>query len=198
MGNAGTFAFYRLEKRGWSTPDALAAVRRRWQIEPRRLSYGGLKDRHAWTTQYLTINHGPRRGLNHQQITLHYLGQLPTPYTSHDIAANRFQLTLRDLEPRRTGRDGRRGCGKSRRRACRTTSTTRPLRLGPSPLPPSPRGRGVGVRGGARGFIARLLVRGHFEEALKLALAGPYEHDRGEQKREKRILTTFWGQLGGL
>src|SRR5207237_9046334 len=98
-GSEGTFAFYRLEKRGWSTPDALAAVRRRWQVEPSRLSYGGLKDRHAWTTQYLTINHGPRRGLNHQQITLHYLGQLRTTYTSHDIVANRFRLLPRDLAP---------------------------------------------------------------------------------------------------
>ena len=28
----GPFALYRLEKRGWSTPDALAALRRRWRL----------------------------------------------------------------------------------------------------------------------------------------------------------------------
>jgi len=38
-GAEGNFAFYRLEKRGWSTPDALAAIRRRWQLQPQRLSY---------------------------------------------------------------------------------------------------------------------------------------------------------------
>ena len=27
----GPFALYRLEKRGWTTPDALQVVRRRWQ-----------------------------------------------------------------------------------------------------------------------------------------------------------------------
>src|SRR5438105_3502462 len=94
-GADGPFAFYRLEKSGWSTPDALAAIRRRWKIEPQRLSYGGLKDRHASTTQYLSIFHGPKRGLNHQQITLHYLGQVHNPFSSQDIAANRFQVTLR-------------------------------------------------------------------------------------------------------
>src|ERR1700731_2148122 len=93
----GNFAFYRLEKRGWSTPDALAALRRRWRLEPRRLSYGGLKDRHAWTIQYLTVLHGPRRNLTHQQVAVQYLGQLTSPYTSHDIRCNRFQLVLRDL-----------------------------------------------------------------------------------------------------
>src|SRR6476660_2281477 len=78
---AGPFAFYRLEKRGWTTPDALAAIRRRWQLDHRRLSYGGLKDRHALTVQYLTIFHGPQRNLTHHQIHLEYLGQRPAPYT---------------------------------------------------------------------------------------------------------------------
>src|SRR6516164_8136454 len=95
--DVGPFAFYRLEKRGWSTPDALAVLRRRWKIEPRRLSYGGLKDRHALTVQYLTIFHGPRRGLTHQGVTLAYLGQVPAPYTSADIRANHFRITLRNL-----------------------------------------------------------------------------------------------------
>ena len=95
----GPHTLYRLEKRGWSTPDALAAVRRRWRIEPRRISYGGLKDRHAVTVQYLTIFHGPRRNLHHQDIFVQYLGHVAAPYTSRDIQANRFRLTLRDLSP---------------------------------------------------------------------------------------------------
>src|SRR5207248_2261224 len=90
-GESGTFAFYRMEKRGWTTPDALAALRRRWGVEPRRLSYGGLKDRHAATIQYLTIFHGPRRQFHQQHIAVTYLGQLAEPYTSRDIACNRFR-----------------------------------------------------------------------------------------------------------
>src|SRR5581483_4866544 len=38
---AGPFALYRMTKRGWTTHDALLAVRRRWQLDQRRLSYGG-------------------------------------------------------------------------------------------------------------------------------------------------------------
>src|SRR5437773_7113350 len=81
----GPFALYRMEKRGWATPDALAAVRRRWKIQPNRLSYGGLKDRHALTVQYLTIFRGPSRKLTHHDIHLEYLGQVPVAYTSQDI-----------------------------------------------------------------------------------------------------------------
>src|SRR5262245_39265552 len=86
----GPFAFYRLEKVGWSTPNALAAIRRGWKIDPRRLSYGGLKDRHAKTVQYLTIHNGPRRDLSHHAVTLRYLGQVPSPYGSDAIRCNRF------------------------------------------------------------------------------------------------------------
>lgn len=176
-GPQGAHALYRLEKRGWSTPDALAAVRRRWHIEPRRLSYGGLKDRHAWTVQHLTIFHGPRRGLRHQGVTVTYLGQVPAPFTSQDIEANRFRLTLRDLDP-----------------ADRPASEARLLRLAVEGVPNYFDDQRFGsVAGAGEEFIGRLLVRGRFEEALRLALAGPYEYDRAEQKQEKRVLLAHWG-----
>jgi tRNA pseudouridine13 synthase len=179
-GTEGPFAFYQLEKRGWSTPDALASIRRRWQLQPQRLSYGGLKDRHAWTTQYLTIHHGPRRGLKHQQITLHYVGQVRKPYTSQDITANRFRITLRDLAPvEQAGMEARVG------------------QVGAEGVPNYFDDQRFGsVAGEGEEFIGRLLVRGRFEEALKLALTGRYEHDRAAQKQEKRILTTHWGNWG--
>src|SRR5262245_20886687 len=96
---SGPFALYRLTKTGWTTTDALAAVRRRWGLDRNRVSYGGLKDRHAHTVQYLTIFRGPQRQMTHHTVHVEYLGQVAEPFTSHDIRANRFRLTLRDLTP---------------------------------------------------------------------------------------------------
>src|SRR5262245_53501682 len=149
----GPFAFYRLEKRGWTTPDALAAIRRRWQMDHRRLSYGGLKDRHAWTVQYLTIFHGPQRNLTHHQIRVEYLGQRPTPYTSQDIRANRFRITLRDLRQE-------------------TIDTAMPrleaIRVEGIPNYFDDQRFGSVDRPGE--FVARAMVLGRFEDALRLAL----------------------------
>jgi tRNA pseudouridine13 synthase len=184
-GTAGAFALYRLEKRGWATPDALSALRRRWKIEPRRLSYGGLKDRHAWTIQYLTILHGPRRNFHQQQIAVEYLGQAQAEYSSRDIRCNRFRLTLRDVD-----------------RAAAETALVRLERLRIEGVPSYfddqrfgsvPRGPAGSAQGESEEFIARLLIKGQFEEALQLALAGPYEYDRAAQKREKELLTQRWG-----
>jgi tRNA pseudouridine13 synthase len=93
----GEFAFYRLDKTGWTTTDAVAAIRRRWRIDFRRVSYGGLKDRHAVTSQYLTIYRGPQRNLSHERIGLTYLGRRDEPYTAANIEANRFSIVLRGL-----------------------------------------------------------------------------------------------------
>jgi len=172
----GLFALYRMEKSGWSTPDALAAVRQRWQVEPRRISYGGLKDRHARTVQYLTIFHGPRRNLTHHTVRLEYLGQMLEPYTSKDIRANRFQLTLRDLDPNHI---------EEMRR------TLEQVRVEGVPNYFDDQRFGSVTEGGE--FIARLMVLGRFEDALRLALTGPYEHDRTAQKQEKALLRTHWG-----
>jgi len=172
----GPFAFYRLDKEGWTTPDALQAVRRRWKLEPRRLSYGGLKDRHAHTVQYLTIFRGPQRRLTHHGIRLEYLGQVAAPYTSRAIRANRFHLTLRDLSP------------PEARAAQQALDQVRA-----EGVPNYFDDQRFGSAGPGGRFVARALVLGGYEEALRLALAEPYEHDRAAQKREKAILRGCWG-----
>jgi tRNA pseudouridine13 synthase len=177
----GAFAFYRLEKRGWSTPDALAAIRRRWRIEPRRLSYGGLKDRHAVTVQYLTIFRGPRRSLNQQGIALDYLGQLSHVYNSTDIRANRFRVAVRHLT------------ADAAQSALQALDEVR--RDG---VPNYFDDQRFGSVEPGQEFIARLLVLGRFEEALRQALAGPYEHDRAPAMAEKTLLKIHWGDWGRL
>ena len=61
------------------------------------MSYGGLKDRHAVTIQYLTIADGPAKPLNAANFTLEPIGRLSQPYGPNDFRGNRFQLILRDM-----------------------------------------------------------------------------------------------------
>src|SRR5262245_35643058 len=156
----GPFALYRLEKRGWTTPDAVAALRRRWQLDARRVSYGGLKDRHALTLQHLTVYRGPKRNLTHHRVAVTYLGQSAEPFTAAAIRANRFRVTLRDLT------------------AARLESALRALEeVRRDGLPNYFDDQRFGsVFGGD--FVAKLMVLERWDEALKLALAAPYDYDR--------------------
>jgi tRNA pseudouridine13 synthase len=174
-GQAGEFAYYRLEKRGRTTPDAVAAVQQRWKLDPRRISFGGLKDRHAHTIQYLTIHRGPTRNLSQEGLTLTYLGRIARPYVSEDIRANRFRITLRDLGP-----DDVSGI-ESAIPELATVGV-------PNYFDDQRFGSVTGTA-----FIAREMVLGNFEAALRLALVEPYEFDRPRERREKEILAAHWG-----
>jgi tRNA pseudouridine13 synthase len=172
----GPFAFYKLEKRGWTTPDALAAIRRRWKIDLNRLSSGGLKDRHAHTIQYLTIHNGPEKDLTHEGFTVTYQGRVAERYTSQHIRANGFALTMRSMTPTDVERA---------ERALAEVATVG--------IPNYFDDQRFGSVGDGKSFVAREMVLGNFEGALRLALAAPYEHDRADAKREKAILIARWG-----
>ncbi len=171
----GGFALYRLDKIGWTTPDALAVVRRRWKIDMRRLAFAGLKDRHADTSQFLTIYRGPSRNLTHEKIHVSYLGQVEEPYISTHIRANRFTITLRHL----TLQD--------------EVAALQAIAEIPHVGVPNyfDDQRFGSVNDGD--FIGREMVFGRFEQALRLALTAPYEHDRAEAKHEKTTLRKYWG-----
>src|SRR5262245_17910894 len=181
-GPEGSFAFYRLAKTGWSTPDALAAIRRRWHLDPRLVSCGGLKDRHAHTIQYLTGFQGPHRDLAHDAVRLTYLGQVGSAYSSSDFHGNRFRITLRDVSAQEE-----QGCERRFEQVRRqgVPNYFDDQRFG-------------SVTGPGGEWIARLLSRGRFEDALRLALVGEYDHDRATQKREKHLLAGHWGDWARL
>jgi tRNA pseudouridine13 synthase len=42
-------------------------------------------------------------------------------------------------------------------------------------------------------FLAKALMLGQYEQALRLALAARYPHDRSDKKKEKAILNAHWG-----
>ena len=172
----GPFAFYRLEKSGWTTPDAVSILRRRWNIDGRRLSYGGLKDRHARTTQHITIYRGPERNLTHDRITVTFLGYVSEPFNAEQIRANRFRLVLRSMSPSDIE------VAKAALEEIRVVG-----------IPNYFDDQRFGSVGESGEFVAREMIRGDFEKALQLALVAPYEFDRAAQKKEKAILRECWG-----
>src|SRR5262249_7380048 len=119
---------------------------------------------------------GPRRNLTHQGVIVTYLGQVPAPYTSADIRANYFRLVLRDLT------------------AAALDHAAHALEeVGADGVPNYFDDQRFGSVSHGGEFIARSLVLGRFEEALRLALAGPYQFDRAAQKKEKATLRAYWG-----
>ena len=173
----GPYALYRLTKTSIGTPEAIAAISRQWKVARRRISYGGLKDRHAVTVQYLTIHQGPQRGMQQKSFALNHVGQTNAPYTSAEIQANRFALTLRDMAAADVER---------------AIAAIGDLRV--TGLPNYFDDQRFGSLGQSQEWIGRAWCLGDYERALWLALADPHLGDSADEKRQKQILRDHWGQ----
>jgi tRNA pseudouridine13 synthase len=178
---SGRFAFYALDKRGWTTHDAVDLIRREWKLHPSSLSYGGLKDRHAATTQFLTIAGGRPEGFRKFDVLLRHLGYVDEAYTSEHFSGNRFRVTLRHMT------------GDEVDRAVATLDEVRSVgvanyfddqRFGSVPL--------------SGEFVGRAMVVGDWESALRLAAAEPYQFDRPKTKAAKKAIRDAWGRWGEL
>ena len=72
---SGPFALYRLTKQSLDTREAVDAIAKKWKLPRNKIAFAGLKDKHALTKQYLTIQDGPRRGILQTNLELEYVGQ---------------------------------------------------------------------------------------------------------------------------
>jgi tRNA pseudouridine13 synthase len=181
----GGFALYRLEKESLATPDAVGLAARKLNLRSGAFAYAGLKDKHARTSQYVSLNlteipdvPGEVKDQNWQ---LEPLGRISRAVTASDIQRNRFRITLRNLTADEVsdmdqaakllaGDDGQ----------LRVINYFGDQRFG-------------SARHG-KGFLARNLIKGDFEGALKLAIATEARKDRMDQKIFKRTVRENWGK----
>ncbi len=174
--DGGAFALYRLTKQSLGTPEAIDAICRAWRLRREAVGIGGLKDRHAVTQQFISIENGPRRPLAQKSFSLEYLGQTSREFTSKDIRANRFEIVLRDLQPNDAERIVQELPGVTADGAPNYFDDQR-----------------FGSVGESGDFVARPWCLGDYERALWLAIAEANEHDRGDARDEKRVFRDQWG-----
>lgn len=94
---AGRFAVYRLRKSHWNTADLVRLLARRFGLPPGRIAYGGKKDKHGLTTQYLTIEDAADRSETGKDYRLEAVGRMDRPMGPDLIRANAFLIAVRDL-----------------------------------------------------------------------------------------------------
>jgi len=174
---SGRYTLYRLTKRDVGTIEAIEAICRRWNLAGHRVSYAGLKDRHAATTQYLTIVDGPALTASGPNFELEPIGRLSHPYGPQHFRGNRFGIVLRDLTE-----DNLREASSEIRALPRDG------------LPNYFDDQRFGSLGTSGQFIGHAWLLGDHERALRLALADANPFDRSAEKARKAILRAYWGR----
>lgn len=209
-------AVYELTKTSRTTPEAVQELAKSVGVRGGLASYAGLKDKHARTVQFVSVQVelGSGRGSGAEkpgaggddalvdkppvarevagrQWSARLVGWWKEPIEAPAIDGNAFEIVVRGL--------AKETCSEMDRRASL-------LRLeGPNA------GRGAALAvinyfgaqrfGSARhgkGFLALHLMRGEFEAALKLAIATPARKDAGKTRVFTRMAVSRWGDFKGL
>ena len=174
----GGYVVYELRKKGWNTVDAAKLVSRELKLPLDALSYGGRKDRHAETFQWVTLKN--LRGLAediriHTDISLHRMGFAESAMGPDFIRANQFDLVVRSLED----------SGIERAKAALQGIE----RVGYENYFDDQR---FGPFDPEQGFFAEKILKGHYNGALKLFLTRADSNDPLEERERKTALFQNW------
>ena len=171
----GEFRVYLMDKQKVSTFDAVGRLRERFGLKPGAISYCGLKDKQGRTEQLIAVE-GFDIDLQEEDLRLKYLGRTDRPLSAANITSNRFSVTVRALKEPELG--------------LLNLAAAEVNRLGVVNYFDDQR---FGSLKHGQGFIAKDLLRGDFETALKNYLAKPSPLDKTDDAKVKAFWAANWG-----
>lgn len=174
--DSGRYRVYLMDKQKLSTFDAVERIRRRFGLRPGAISFCGLKDKQGRTEQLIAVD-GADVDLQEADLRLKFLGRSDAPLSAANTTSNRFAVTVRSL----TESDCKR----------LSASAAEVNRLGVVNYFDSQR---FGSLKHGQGFIAKDLMRGDFELALKNYMAKPSPLDRSDDAKVKEFWQKNWGR----
>jgi tRNA pseudouridine13 synthase len=175
---SGRYRVYLMDKQKLSTFDAIDRIRSRFGLRPGSISFCGLKDKQGRTEQLIAVD-GEDVDLQETDLRLKFLGRSESPLSAKNTTSNRFSVTVRSLEEEDF--------------SPLSIAAAEVARLGVINYFDSQR---FGSLKHGQGFIAKDLLRGDFEAALRNYLAKPSPLDRTDDAKVKAFWKAHWGEWG--
>ncbi len=172
----GHFRVYLMDKQKLSTFEAVDRIRDAFGLKPGAISFCGLKDKQGRTEQLIAVERADVE-MQEPNLRLKYLGRTDKPLSAANITSNRFAVTVRAMEQAALGP--------------LNVAAAEVNRLGVVNYFDSQR---FGSLKHGQGFIAKDLIRGDFEAALRNYFAKPSELDRTEDAKVKQFWRDNWGR----
>jgi len=99
--NKGSYLILKIQKTFMTTWDLLSTIAKKLDIPEHLIGYAGLKDKHATTTQYISIpliKGNINKLLDSKQITVLDVKRHNSKLNIGDLKGNNFKITLKDVE----------------------------------------------------------------------------------------------------
>lgn len=102
---SGKYLIYKLKKTNRNTEDCIQFICKELKIKRKFIGFAGTKDKNAITEQYISIfniqnmkNRIEKIKEKFENFSLEFIGYLNQPLSLGDLTANKFEITIRNLE----------------------------------------------------------------------------------------------------
>lgn len=171
----GPYGVYLLKKANWNTVELLRFISRKLNIHPSVVSYGGRKDRHSLSSQYITVKSRNVFDLEEKDFSLKFIGFMDRPMGPDLLIGNRFEVVLRNLDDEEI------------RQAVSGIKTVQ--RIG---CPNYFDDQRFGSFDPRQGFLAEKVLKAQFNGALKIYLTCARAQDKKEERDRKAYFFDHW------
>ncbi|MHC4840257.1 MAG: tRNA pseudouridine(13) synthase TruD [Planctomycetota bacterium] len=178
---SGKFFVYELKKTSLATMEALGIIAKANCVRVKTLSASGLKDKHGVTTQLFSAQHPIQTPFDHELIELAFVGKCTEKLTAKHIDGNEFKIVIRGLH------DSELAVLPDNLEQIKTQG-----------IPNYYDNQRFGGIAHGQGFIAKALISGDFEEAVRLHLAVPHRKQNMRDKSNRRLAQKMWGEWSRL
>lgn len=105
--NSGDTLILKIKKKNLSTWDVLRILSNKLRLPTDKMGHAGLKDKHATTTQYISLPYQYKdalEGFSHEGIKIMEMLRHNKPLKTGQLRGNRFFIRLKHVEPHAAGR----------------------------------------------------------------------------------------------
>ena len=172
----GDFVVYRVTKRKLTTQEAAAALAQEAGVDSGDVSIAGLKDRQGVTIQHMSVARGRPVRVRSKELLIEPVGRAAEEVSSAVSLGNAFEIIARDLD----------------RQEVQALRANVPVVREHGVINYFDEQRFGNVKHG-QGWIARDLMKGEHERALKALLTSRSPHDDPRRQRFKERVHALWG-----
>ncbi|MBA2852051.1 tRNA pseudouridine13 synthase [Methanococcus maripaludis] len=175
LNDYGNYFLYKLQKNGIENLKAISYLSKNFEVPTKEIGYCGLKDRHAITTQYVSIpkEYG-KLSLDEDNLKLEYVGTIEKPLKIGRLYGNRFEIIARAVD---------------KDEFLKIADNIRNLSSG-APNYYDDQRFGSVFNGK---FIAKEILKGNYEEVVKILLTSYTKSEKKQLKDLKRFIAKNWG-----
>ncbi len=174
----GPYKVFMMEKRGLETFSLISYLAKANNIPFKEFGYAGLKDRHAITRQLISVPAEYHiKTVHEKSFDLEHKGYIDAPIRPGQLNGNRFMINVRDL---------------TKDEAKKAIERSGPIRERGIPNYFDSQRFGSVPHGE---FIAKHLMAGEFERAMRIFLTHYDKKEKREVKEDKRSILANWDDL---